>query len=99
MIDDAHRKDHDARLQLMRESDITILCLPDEAARDAVALADGDASIRFIDASTAHRVDQSWVYGFPELTSAQRGMIATAPANQQPRMLPNWLFGIVPATG
>ena len=58
-IDDAHRKDPDARLQLMRESAITILCLPDEAARDAVALADGDASIRFIDASTAHQIGRA----------------------------------------
>ena len=46
-IDDAQRKDPQARLQLMQDSDMTILCLPDEAARDAVALAEGDASIRF----------------------------------------------------
>ena len=69
-IDDAQRKDPQARLQLMQDSDMTILCLPDEAARDAVALAEGDSSIRFIDASTAHRVDSNWVYGFPEMTAA-----------------------------
>jgi N-acetyl-gamma-glutamyl-phosphate reductase len=94
-IDDAHRKDPDARLQLMRESAITILCLPDEAARDAVALADGDASIRFIDASTAHRVDQNWVYGFPELTTAQRGMIATAPRISNPGCYPTGFLALV----
>ena len=77
-IDEAQRKDPDARLQLMQDSDITILCLPDEAAHEAVALADGDASIRFIDASTAHRVADPWVYGFPELSADQRGMIAAA---------------------
>ena len=67
-IDEAQRKDPQARLQLMQDSDITILCLPEAAAHEAVALAGDDASIRFIDASAAHRVDDSWVYGFPELT-------------------------------
>ena len=78
----------------MRESAISVLCLPVEAARDCVALADGDASIRFIDASTAHRVDQSWVYGFPELTTAQRGKIATAPQISNPGCYPTGFLAL-----
>ena len=93
-IDEAQRKDPEARLQLMQGSDITILCLPDEAAREAVALADGDASIRFIDASTAHRVDDSWVYGFPELTATQRGMIAAASRIANPGCYPTGFLAL-----
>ena len=93
-IDEAQRKDPNARLQLMQDSDITILCLPDEAAYEAVALADGDASIRFIDASTAHRVDDSWVYGFPELTTAQRGMIAAASRIANPGCYPTGFLAL-----
>ena len=93
-IDEAQRKDPDARLQLMQDSDITILCLPDEAAPEAVALADGDASIRFIDASTVHRVDDSWVYGFPEITADQRGMIAAASRIANPGCYPTGFLAL-----
>lgn len=94
-IDDARRKHPDARQQLMRDSDITILCLPDAAARDAVALAESDASIRLIDASTAHRVDRSWVYGFPELTATQRTMIATASRISNPGCYPTGFLALI----
>ena len=93
-IDDAQRKDPQARLQLMQDSDMTILCLPDEAARDAVALAEGDASIRFIDASTAHRVDIDWVYGFPEMIATQRGMIASASRIANPGCYPTGFLAL-----
>ncbi len=68
-IADDKRKDPVARQQMMASSDVVILCLPDEAAREAVALADdlGPNAPRVIDASTAHRTDEGWVYGFPEL--------------------------------
>ena len=78
----------------MRESDITILCLPDEAARDAVALAESDASIRLIDASTAHRIKNDWVYGFPELIDAQRGMIASASRIANPGCYPTGFLSL-----
>ncbi len=60
--------------------DVAILCLPDEAAREAVALASalGDAGPRILDASTAHRVSEGWAYGFPELTAEQPQAIARA---------------------
>ena len=63
------RKDPAARRDMMAEADIAILCLPDEAAREAVAIADALANDapRIIDASTAHRTDTRWAYGFPEL--------------------------------
>lgn len=76
-IDPARRKDADARRAAMAEADVAILCLPDAAAREAVALAEG-LDVRFIDASTAHRVAPGWVYGFPELTPTQADAIAAA---------------------
>lgn len=60
------RKDSDAIKECISASDFTFLCLPDDAAREAVALAEGTGA-RIIDASTAHRTQPGWVYGFPEL--------------------------------
>ncbi len=71
------RKDADARRAAIQESDITFLCLPDAAAREAVALA-GDSDVRIIDASTAHRTNPDWAYGFPELSLAHREKIRTS---------------------
>src|SRR6478672_4610021 len=65
-LEEASRKDADARRAALREADVAILCLPDDAAREAVALI-GDAGTRVIDASSAHRVADGWTYGFPEL--------------------------------
>lgn len=74
-VDAARRKDPAARAEAFAEADIAILCLPDEAAIEAVALA-GD-SCRIVDASTAHRVADDWVYGMAELPG-QRDLIRTA---------------------
>ena len=71
------RKDPEARRAAILESDVTFLCLPDDAAREAVALA-GDADVRIIDASTAHRTNPDWAYGFPELSPAHREKIRTS---------------------
>lgn len=76
-IDPARRKDADARREAFEAADVAILCLPDDAAREAVALAEG-LDVRFIDASTAHRVADGWVYGFPEMTAGTREAIAAA---------------------
>ena len=71
------RKDADERKRLLNAADVAILCLPDAAAREAVALvADGDT--RIIDASTAHRTDSQWAYGFPEMEPGHDATIATA---------------------
>ncbi len=79
-IDPDKRKDTAARQELMREADIVILCLPDDAAREAVALADelGEEAPRIIDASTAHRTANDWVYGFAELSRDHSDEIAAA---------------------
>lgn len=64
-IDDDKRKDNEERKRMINSSDFTFLCLPDAAAREAVAMA--DERVRIIDASTAHRTNPDWAYGFPEL--------------------------------
>lgn len=74
---DAQRKDAAARHDALRSADVAILCLPDAAARDAAAMLKG-AKTRVIDASTAHRTDPDWVYGFAEMTQGQREKIAAA---------------------
>lgn len=70
------RKDHAERSRLINSSDITFLCLPDSAAREAVALVT-NPNTRIIDASTAHRTEAGWAYGFPELSSKHREAIRT----------------------
>ena len=65
------RKDPEARRACLQEADIAILCLPDAAARESVALAQGSRA-RILDTSTAHRVESGWAYGFPELSDAHR---------------------------
>ena len=73
----AQRKDPAARAALLNGADIVILCLPDDAARDAVALIT-NPDVRVIDASTAHRTANGWIYGFPEMTPHYHQMIAQA---------------------
>lgn len=69
-LPEALRKDPAARKEILNSADIAFLCLPDEAAREAVALVE-DPHVAIIDTSTAHRTDPRWVYGFPELTGAR----------------------------
>ena len=76
-IDDEKRKDTEERKKFINASDFTILCLPDIAAIEAVSLVENDHT-RIIDASTAHRVDPEWAYGFPELSPEHREKIRTS---------------------
>ncbi|WP_334195042.1 N-acetyl-gamma-glutamyl-phosphate reductase [Pararhodobacter sp.] len=71
------RKDAGARREALAEADVAILCLPDDAAREAAALAEPYGT-RLIDASTAHRVAPDWVFGFPEMAEGQRALVAGA---------------------
>ncbi len=71
------RKDRAARREALNAADIAILCLPDDAARESVSLID-NGTTRVIDASTAHRVDPDWVYGFAEMDADQTRKIAAA---------------------
>ena len=95
-LDAAHRKDADARFEAMQTADITILCLPDEAARQAVSLADNsDKPIRLIDASSAHRIDQKFTYGMAELASGQAAQIADSDRVSNPGCYPTGFLGLV----
>lgn len=96
-IDPALRKDNAARKDMMRASDLVVLCLPDEAAKEAVALADqlgGDAP-KIVDASTAHRVAPGWVYGFAELDADQADRIAKASRVANPGCYPTGAIALV----
>ena len=74
-LDEAHRRDPEARAEALNAADVVILCLPDDAAREAVALITNPRT-RVIDASTAHRTAPDWVYGLPELSGSQASAIA-----------------------
>lgn len=76
-IEPGQHRDPAARKACLNAADIVFLCLPDDAAKEAVALVENPA-VRVIDASTAHRVSPGWVYGFPELEREQRGKIRSA---------------------
>ncbi|MQR99546.1 N-acetyl-gamma-glutamyl-phosphate reductase [Gluconobacter aidae] len=76
-IDPALRKDTAARRSMLEQADIAILCLPDDAARETVTLAEG-LEVRILDASTAHRIADGWVYGFPEMDAEQAAVIRDA---------------------
>ena len=72
------RKDPEERRKFINASDVTFLCLPDAASIEAVTLIDKDNDHTvIIDASTAHRTNDNWVYGFPELSASQREKIKT----------------------
>lgn len=95
-IDPAERKNPAARKALLDNADIVILCLPDDAAREAVELTE-NPNTRFIDASTAHRVHPAWTYGFAELTPGQREAIASARLVSNPGCYPTgFLAGLRP---
>ena len=72
-LDEAHRKDPKAREEALNAAQVAFLCLPDDAAREAVSLVHGETVI--IDTSTAHRTAPGWVYGFPELPGQQEKII------------------------
>ena len=76
-ISDDKRKDTEERKKLINSADFVFLCLPDAAAKEAVSLVE-NKNVRIIDASTAHRTNSEWVYGFPELSEENRKKIASA---------------------
>ncbi|MBL8544092.1 MAG: N-acetyl-gamma-glutamyl-phosphate reductase [Hyphomonadaceae bacterium] len=88
------RKDADERRRLLNSADAVILCLPDEAAKKAVAMIEHDR-VKVIDASTAHRVAPDWAYGFAEMSRAQRANIAASKRVANPGCYPTGFIGLV----
>ena len=80
ILDEEARKDTAARRDAYHAADFAVLCLPDEAAIEALALAQG-ARVRIIDASSAHRVSPGWTYGFPELIGRNKVAVANRVSN------------------
>nr|WP_294914294.1 N-acetyl-gamma-glutamyl-phosphate reductase [uncultured Neokomagataea sp.] len=93
-IDPALRKDSEARKDMLRQADVAILCLPDDAAREAVALGEG-LDVRFLDASTAHRRADGWVYGFPEMDAEQSARVAAARHVSNPGCYPTGAIALL----
>jgi N-acetyl-gamma-glutamyl-phosphate reductase len=93
-LSESRRKDAKARAKLLNDADFVILCLPDDAAREAVGLIENDRT-RVIDASTAHRVGDGWTYGFPELEPGQLAAIAEAPRVSNPGCYPTGFLALV----
>lgn len=93
-IAEDRRKDASARAEALNAADAVILCLPDDAAREAVSLI-GNATTRVIDASTAHRTAADWTYGFAELDPGQRETLRTATRISNPGCYPTGFLALV----
>jgi N-acetyl-gamma-glutamyl-phosphate reductase len=93
-LDDARRKDPVARAEALNRADVVILCLPDDAAIEAVGLIQSNG-VKVIDASTAHRVAPGWTYGFAELEPQRRGELATSTRVSNPGCYPTGFLALV----
>ena len=93
-LDEVTRKNSKARKEALNDADFVILCLPDDAAREAVAMIASDKT-RVIDASTAHRVADGWAYGFAELEPVQQAAIAEARFVSNPGCYPTGFLALV----
>jgi N-acetyl-gamma-glutamyl-phosphate reductase len=96
-LPEAQRKDPSARQDMMAACDLAVLCLPDDAAREAVVLAEalGVDAPKLLDASTAHRVDPEWTYGFPEMVPGQPDKIAKSNKVSNPGCYPTGAIALL----
>ena len=88
------RRDVAARREALNSADAVILCLPDDAAKEAVSMIE-NTSVRVIDASTAFRVDPAWTYGFAEMDAGQRAAIAASTRVSNPGCYPTGFIGLM----
>lgn len=93
VLEEARRKDATARRKALNDTPFAVLCLPDDAARDAVAMIDPASMTRVVDASSAHRVADGWTYGFPEIVGHEA--IAQANRVSNPGCYPTGFIALV----
>ncbi|MBB6179147.1 N-acetyl-gamma-glutamyl-phosphate reductase [Pseudorhizobium flavum] len=94
-IPEAERRNAGMREDLLNSADIAILCLPDDASREAIGMLSGNNHVRVIDTSTAYRVDPAWAYGFAEMDKAQAGKIRDARFVANPGCYPTGAIGLI----
>ena len=94
-IPEAERRNAAMREDLLNAADVAILCLPDDAAKQAVAMLDGNNTVRIIDTSTAHRVSPDWAYGFAEMDKEQTARIRDARLVANPGCYPTGAIGLI----
>lgn len=93
-ISDELRKDVNERKRLINEADCVILCLPDDASKEAASMVENDRTV-VIDASTAFRVDDDWTYGFPELSKSQKDDIQSSKRISNPGCYPTGFIALI----
>lgn len=94
-IPEAERRNNAMREDMLNSADVAILCLPDDASREAVSMVAGNANVRIIDTSTAYRTDENWAYGFAELDKGQADKIKAARFVANPGCYPTGAIGLI----
>lgn len=94
-IPEAERRNAAIREDLLNSADIAILCLPDDASKQAVSMLEGNNSVRIIDTSTAYRIAPDWAYGFAEMDAAQAAKIRDARFVANPGCYPTGAIGLI----
>ncbi|KQO76827.1 N-acetyl-gamma-glutamyl-phosphate reductase [Rhizobium sp. Leaf262] len=94
-IPEAERRNAAMREDMLNNADISILCLPDEASREAVSMVEGNNKVRIIDTSTAYRIHKDWAYGFAEMDKAQADKVRAARFVANPGCYPTGAIGLI----
>lgn len=94
-IPEAERRNAAIREDLLNSANVAILCLPDDASKQAVAMLEGNNKVRIIDTSTAHRIAPDWAYGFAEMDQGQAGRIRDARLVANPGCYPTGAIGLI----